>query len=127
VVQRYQDLVCWQLADELKREVYKLLNESPSAGRDFDFARQLKRAASSGPANLSEGFGYYRHKESAKFVRVAKGSLIETDNHSWRWDRPRSLDCCAVRGAPDAGETRGRGDDRVAEVLDVIRGADLRM
>jgi four helix bundle protein len=81
VVRRYQDLVCWQLADELKRSVYKLLNDSPSAKRDFDFAKQLRRAVSSGPANISEAFAYYRHKESAKFARVAKGSLTETHNH----------------------------------------------
>ena len=73
--------MCWQLADELKREVYKLLEDSPSARRDFDFARQLRRAASSGPTNLSEAFAYYKHKESAKFVRIAKGSLTETHNH----------------------------------------------
>ncbi len=78
VVHRYQDLVCWQLADELKREVYK---RSPSAKSDFDFTRQLRRSASSGPANLSEGFAYYRHKESAKHARIAKGSLTETQNH----------------------------------------------
>jgi four helix bundle protein len=49
--------------------------------RDFDFAKQLRRAVSSGPANISEAFAYYRHKESAKFARVAKGSLTETHNH----------------------------------------------
>jgi len=81
MVRRYQDLECWQLADELKRAAYKLLKDSPAATRDFDFARQLRRAASSGPANIAEGFAYFRHKESAKFVRVAKGSLAETHNH----------------------------------------------
>jgi four helix bundle protein len=80
-VRRYQDLECWRLADELKRECYRRLDDSPSATHDFDFARQLRRSASSGPANLAEGFGYYRHKESAKFIRIAKSSLTETDNH----------------------------------------------
>jgi four helix bundle protein len=81
MVRRYQDLECWQLADELKREVYKLLKDSPKATHDFDFTRQLRRSASSGPANIAEGFAYFRHKESARFVRVANGSLTETDNH----------------------------------------------
>jgi hypothetical protein len=36
---------------------------------------------SSGPANLSEGFAHYRHKESARYVRIAKGTLTETHNH----------------------------------------------
>jgi hypothetical protein len=50
-VRRYQDLVCWQLANELKRGVYALLDESRGASRDFGFCDQLKGAASSGPAN----------------------------------------------------------------------------
>jgi four helix bundle protein len=81
MVQRYQDLVCWQLANDLKREVYALLVESPSARRDLDFANQLRDAASSGPANISEAFSSYRHKESARYARIAKNSLTETHNH----------------------------------------------
>jgi four helix bundle protein len=81
MVSRYEDLVCWQLANELKIEVYKLLDDSPSAQRDFDFARQLRRAVSSGPGNLSEGFAHYGHKECARYVRIAKGTLTETHNH----------------------------------------------
>jgi four helix bundle protein len=57
-VRRYQDLDAWRLANELKREVYAL-----------------------GPANLAEGFGCYRHPEFARYVRVARASLLETHNH----------------------------------------------
>jgi four helix bundle protein len=81
MVRRYQDLICWQLADELKREVYRLLKESPSGCRDLRFADQLRAAASSGAANLSEAFGYFRHKEGARYARIAKASLTETHNH----------------------------------------------
>ena len=81
MVRRYQDLVCWQLANELKREVYRLLNESPSVRLDIRFTNQLRDSASSGPANLSEAFGCYRHKESARYARIAKASLTETHNH----------------------------------------------
>jgi four helix bundle protein len=51
---------------------------------------------SSGPANIAEGFAHYKHKECAKYVRVAKGSLAETDNHlgdgidRGHWTRERS-------------------------------------
>ena len=81
MVRRYQDLVCWQLANELKREVYRLLKESRSGRRDIKFADQLRASASSGPANLSEAFGYFRHREGARYVRIAKASLTETHNH----------------------------------------------
>jgi four helix bundle protein len=79
-VRRYKDLVCWQLANELKINVYWLLERTP-ARTDLDFSRQLKNAASSGPANIAEAFGYYRHRESARFARVARASLLETDHH----------------------------------------------
>jgi len=35
----------------------------------------------SAPANLSEGFGRYRPRDNARFVRTAIASLIETINH----------------------------------------------
>jgi four helix bundle protein len=60
--------------------VYEIIERS-SAKRDFKFCDQLKDAASSGPANLSEAFGCFRHKESARYARIAKASLTETDNH----------------------------------------------
>jgi len=80
-VSRYEDLDCWQLANELKRAVYELIDCSPAAARDFRFRDQLRDAAGSGPANLAEAFGYYHHGDSARFARIAKASLTETHNH----------------------------------------------
>jgi four helix bundle protein len=77
---RYEDLDCWRLANELKIGVYDLLEKSP-AKKDFEFRDQIMSAASSGPSNLAEGFGHYRHKESARYARIAKASLTETHNH----------------------------------------------
>lgn len=77
---RYKDLDCWKLANELKVGVYDLIEKS-RAKQDFDFRDQIMSAASSGPSNLSEGFGHYRHKESARYARIAKASLTETHNH----------------------------------------------
>ena len=81
MVRRYEDLDCWRLANDLKRAVYGLLEESASARKDLDFASQLRDAASSGPANISEAFACYRHKESGRYARIAKASLTETHNH----------------------------------------------
>jgi len=79
-VRHYEDLDCWKLANELKVGVYQLMNNA-RAQRDFDFRNQIMAAASSGPSNIAEGFGYYRHKESARYARIAKASLTETHNH----------------------------------------------
>jgi four helix bundle protein len=79
-VRRYQDLDCWRLANELKLRVYEIIERSP-AKHDFDFRDQLRDAASSGPSNISEAFGHYRHPDAARLARIAKSSLTETHNH----------------------------------------------
>jgi four helix bundle protein len=79
-VRRYQDLVAWQLADELKKKVYELVDNSPACN-DRRFCDQIKDSAASAPSNISEGFAYYRHGEFARHVRIAKASETETHNH----------------------------------------------
>lgn len=79
-VKRYEDLVAWQLANELKKKIC-LLVDTTSARDDRRFAEQIKDSASSATRNLSEGFGCYRHPEFARYTRVAKASLTETHNH----------------------------------------------
>jgi four helix bundle protein len=79
-VRRYEDLECWKLANELKCCVYEIVDTS-AASTDVRFRDQLTDAASSGPSNLAEAFGCYRHKESARYARIAKASLTETHNH----------------------------------------------
>lgn len=77
---RFEELDAWKLADELKKKVSALLDRT-SARKDRRFCDQLTAAAASAPANLAEGFGYYRHPEFAKHTRIAKSSLMETQNH----------------------------------------------
>ena len=80
VARRYQDLVVWQLADELKQKVYELI-ETSLAKSDFQFRDQLRASAASAPTNLAEGFAYYRHGEFARHVRIARSEIVETHNH----------------------------------------------
>jgi four helix bundle protein len=79
-VWRFQDLVAWQLAEELRRRADTLC-EKPEVKRDFRFAAQLKDAAASAPANLAEGFGRHFHPEFARFARIARASELEVMNH----------------------------------------------
>jgi len=79
-VRRYQDLVAWQLANELKQKVYALVDQTPAVS-DRRFCDQIKDAAASASRNLAEGFGCYLHPEFARYTRVAKASLTETHNH----------------------------------------------
>ena len=75
-VYRIEDLVAWQLANEIKDEVFALLARSP-AGRDLRFAGQVGEAASSIASNIAEGFYRYNPAEFANFLRYARASVAE--------------------------------------------------
>ena len=78
-VSRYEDLIAWQLAYELQREVFAL-TETGSAAKDFKFRDQIRDSSSSATRNIAEGFGRYGPAEFARFLNIARGSLTETHN-----------------------------------------------
>ena len=80
IARRFEELEAWQLARELERKVYAITETGP-ASRDVEFCRQIRRASSSSPRNLAEGFGRFLPGDFGKFVRNALGSLNETKDH----------------------------------------------
>jgi four helix bundle protein len=80
VARRVEELVVWQLGNELREQVHALFDTS-AAAYDFKFRDQVRDAASSVPRNVAEGFGRYRHKEFAQFLTIARGSLFEVADH----------------------------------------------
>ena len=75
----FRDLVAWQLADELRREVIAFTETEP-ASRDFRFCNQLRDAIASACRNTSEGFGRFRPAENARFLEFAHASLSEVQD-----------------------------------------------
>jgi len=75
----HQELVVWQLADQLRVLVFALTEEG-QASRDPRFRGQLRDAVSSVGRNLAEGFYRYDHPEFANFTRYARASLGETQD-----------------------------------------------
>lgn len=76
----FEELDAWRLSDELKKGVSAILANSRTQ-RAGNFRDQIRSAAASAPANISEGFGYYDHPQFARHVRIAIASLDETRNH----------------------------------------------
>lgn len=73
---KLEELVAYQLATELKQQVFRILYNSPAA-RDVKLAGQISDAASSLPSNLAEGFYRFNPAEFATFVKYCRSSLQE--------------------------------------------------
>jgi len=73
---RVEDLVAWQLADELKRNVYAI-TAKPPASQDFSYRDQIRDACASVTRNTAEGFGRFRPRAFAQFLVIAAASLHE--------------------------------------------------
>jgi four helix bundle protein len=78
-VRDFRDLVAWQLADELRREVSAFTAKEPVC-RDFKFCIQIRDASSSACRNTSEGWGRFRPAENARFLEFAHASLCEVQD-----------------------------------------------
>jgi four helix bundle protein len=75
-VKKFEDLKVWQIGHELTLAIYKITKTYPK-GELYGLVVQLRKAASSVPANIVEG--YYRHttKELIQFLYNARGSAGE--------------------------------------------------
>ena len=76
----FRELACWQLASEFKLRIYRVV-ERPAVRMDFRFADQIRDAAASAPRNIAEGFGRRTHPDFAHYLDIARGSLMESQNH----------------------------------------------
>src|SRR3989338_4029665 len=72
-VQKFEDLICWQRARELTREVYKALANC----RDHGFRDQIQRAAVSVLSNIAEGFESGTKQEFLNYLYISKASAGE--------------------------------------------------
>ena len=76
---RFQDLIAWQLARELRKYVTDVVRETPLA-RDKGLCDQMRRAARSATNNIAEGFPCPSHLEFARFLDMAGRSIREIED-----------------------------------------------
>jgi len=77
-VRDYKKIKAWELAHQLALNVYLCTTDFP-ASEQFGVTSQLRRAASSVPANIAEGSGRTTDKDFLRFLDIALGSLKETE------------------------------------------------
>jgi len=75
-----RDLLVWQKSMELVITSYRATGSFPMEER-FALASQIRRAATSVPANIAEGFGRWNAREFARCLSIASGSLRELETH----------------------------------------------
>src|SRR6266404_5178466 len=74
----YRELVAWQKARELAREIYRATDDFP-AKELYGLTSQMRRAAVSIPSNIAEGQGRNTRGEFHQFLGHARGSLLELE------------------------------------------------
>lgn len=76
----HKKLNVWQKSIILIQKIYELTRSFPKI-EIYGLTNQMRRAAISIPANISEGAARQTKKEFIQFLHVAQGSLSELDTH----------------------------------------------
>ncbi len=74
----YKELIVWQKAFDLTKEVYRLTSLFP-ASELYGLTSQLRRAAVSIVSNIAEGFSRKSQRETVQFFSIAFGSTSEVE------------------------------------------------
>ena len=76
---KFTDLRVWQSSHALALSVYKITKTFPK-DEQFALTNQLRRASSSVPSNIAEGFNRLSQKEKVQFYSIALGSASEVQS-----------------------------------------------
>ena len=74
----YRDLIVWQKAMKLVKEVYSLINVLPKEEM-YALSSQMRRSVVSIPSNIAEGQGRKSSKDFINFLTIARGSKYELE------------------------------------------------
>jgi four helix bundle protein len=74
----YTKIEAWRLADDLTVAIYEATRSFPRE-EIYGITSQLRRAASSAPANIVEGSARASKRDYLHFLYIARGSLSEAE------------------------------------------------
>ena len=75
-IEEFEDLIAWQKARELTREIYRVTRQGAFA-KDYGLSGQIQRAVVSIMSNIAEGFERGNPREFHQFLSIAKASCAE--------------------------------------------------
>ena len=106
-IKSYRDLLVWQQAMDLAVLCYSLTRSFPREEM-FGFTSQIRRASASIAANIAEGHGRENSGSFVQFLRIAQGSLKETETHLLLSERVGLLKADQLAPAMKACDEIGR-------------------
>jgi len=77
-ISSYKDLLVWQKAIILVKEIYLLTKKLPDEEK-FGLTSQMRRCSVSIASNIAEGWGRNSTKSYIQFLRITRGSLLELE------------------------------------------------
>jgi four helix bundle protein len=77
-IKSYKDLDIWKKGVLLSIEIYSLTSAFPD-NEQYGITSQIRRATTSIPANIAEGYGRESSKNYVQFLKISRGSLYELD------------------------------------------------
>ena len=77
-IRNHRDLIVWQTAMQVRREVRKIVLAIPQQDR-FEVGAQVTRAAWSIPCNIAEGHMRLDRRDYKQFLSFSRGSVGELD------------------------------------------------
>lgn len=76
---RFQELQVYQLSEQLADNIWKIVEGWNFFAKDT-IGKQIVRSADSIGANIAEGVGRGSFQENRRFIKIARGSLNETQH-----------------------------------------------
>ena len=80
---RFEDIISWQRARELKKLVFKMTATIPFAS-DRSLVSQIRRSSGSVMDNIAEGFGRDGAKEFRQYLSISKASANEVQSQLYQ-------------------------------------------
>lgn len=117
-ISRFEELIAWQKARMLTKEIYKITRQGAFA-KDFGLTGQMQRASVSIMSNIAEGLERNKRGEFHQFLSIAKASCAEVRSQLYV-----ALDCnyisqndfdCLLAQAEEVGRIVGALRAKVEE------------
>lgn len=121
-IRSFEDIVAWQLARELVREIYR----GTSTGdfkKDYGLRDQVRRASVSIVSNIAEGFERGSDKEFIRFLSYAKGSCGEVRTQLYI---AKDLDYLSDSTFQDLREIVVRNGEVISGLIRYLKGSGLK-